>query len=508
MSAIALLTLISCDDFLSEKPSKNSNVEIETIEHLDAIMANYSSFIYEQNFVVICGTDDFAFIPGLHDSYNRIYGAMNIDYSFAGCWDYNNFVNATRDGLWKTSTAGQDEWNKIFKANMVLYYADKVEGSDADKARLKAEAYFVRAYSYWVMVNTYCLPYTEANKNEMGLPIRATTNFEESLERASLERTYQFIEENIQEALKCSASLAQAGAWRANTAAVNGFVARYYLNRNNYTEALKYADNVLNEYSALMDYNTEMYRGVNWGYWAEIIDSGTPQQQEVEIKYPYTFSDLDTRQQLDWADCLYTRYANVNYPNFFIPSQELLALYDPDHDLRYRYLMVPHYSYAQGAINPSFDWPGYVFFYGGAYCGPGTPEMYLIKAECQARLGDYSTGMNTLNQLRAKRMDPGAWVNLTATSKDDAIRHILEERRREMPFTQRWYDIRRLDNNEDPSDDVGTITRTFYRMDATGLYGNQPPITYTLEKNSRKYAAPIPVTEIDASRGVLKQNIY
>jgi hypothetical protein len=497
--ATLLLTLVSCNKFLDVKPSKNSNVEVETIEQLDAIMAEYSSFMNESSYVVMCGTDDFAFITDLHDAGIRVYGSDNRDFSFAGCWDYDNLANAIRDGLWKTSTASHSEWGKIFKANMVLHYLDKVSGNESDKDRLRAEAHFVRAYSYWALANTYCLPYTEAYKNEMGLPIRTGTDFEESLERVSLERTYQFIEEDIREALKCKTPLAQAGAWRANTAAVNGFVARYYLNRNNYTEALKYANNVLDEYNVVMDYNTdEMRRGTSWGYW---------EANGVEIKYPFTFSDLTTRQILDWKDWVYARQGNVAfYPSFFIPSQELLNLYDADYDLRFRYLMVQSYSYAQGI--PGFNYPGYIFFYGGNPTGPGTPEMYLIKAECQARLGDYNAGMATLNQLRAKRFEPGPWVDLTATSKDDAIKKILEERRREMPFVQRWYDMRRLNHNEDPNDDVGDITRTFYRMDATGILSNQPPITYTLPKNSRKYAAPIPTAEIDASRGQLKQNIY
>ena len=66
--------------------------------------------------------------------------------------------------------------------------------------------------------------------------------------RATIEETYRFIESDLQEALKCSTALVQNGQnkhWRANTAAINGFAARYYLNRNRYEQALKYAENVL-----------------------------------------------------------------------------------------------------------------------------------------------------------------------------------------------------------------------------------------------------------------------
>jgi hypothetical protein len=133
--------------------------------------------------------------------------------------------------------------------------------------------------------------------------------------------------------------------------------------------------------------------------------------------------------------------------------------------------------------------------------------MYLIKAECQARTTDVLGAMTTINALRAKRMEPGAWVDLTATDKADALKKVLEERRREMPFVQRWFDIRRLNNNEDPSDDV-ELTRTFYPYTISSVQATQPVKTYALPKNSRRFAAPIPRTEIISSDGKIEQNKY
>ena len=92
-------------------------------------------------------------------------------------------------------------------------------------------------------------------------------------------------------------------------------------------------------------------------------------------------------------------------------------------------------------------------------------------------------------------MKPGPWVDLVATGKDDAIKKVIEERRREMPFVQRWYDLRRYNNNDDPNDDV-VLTRTFYPYNASNVLFNEPVKTYTLPKNSRRYATPLPKTEI------------
>ena len=77
-----------------------------------------------------------------------------------------------------------------------------------------------------------------------------------------------------------------------------------------------------------------------------------------------------------------------------------------------------------------------------------------------------------------------------------------------MPFSQRWFDLRRLNNNEDPNDDIADVTRTFYRISSTAIYDKEEPIIYTLKKTSRKYAFPIRENEIELSNGAMQQNTY
>ena len=197
---------------------------------------------------------------------------------------------------------------------------------------------------------------------------------------------------------------------------------------------------------------------------------------------------------------------------WFLPSKELMALYDKQYDLRWKYHYVQNYSYVRGMTSPAYSWPGYVFF-GRRYIpsGPTTAEMILTKAECEARLGNYADAMNTVNVLRANRIDaaaPADVINLSASSQEEAVRKILEERRRELPFSARWFDIRRFNNNEDPNDDIERLTREFYPYTATAILGNEPVRTYTLEKNSRRFAAPLENVEIEYSQGVIKQNTY
>lgn len=495
---LVALTNFSCQKFLAEKPSKSSSLVVTTTDQLNALLSNYATFYQEGNRTAIYSTDDDGLDLNLYNAKASTFTIAEVEFSF---WDTKYLPDDGREGFWS------GEYRKIFNANLVLDNVDKVSGPDADKEALKADAHLIRAYSYWELANTYCLPYTDANKNEAGLPIKTSTSFDEPLARAPLSKVYELIEADLTEALKTKVHLVQNGVshhWRANIAAVNGFAARYYLNRNNYPEALKYATAALAEYNTLVDYNTQMRYGRPANY---TVDAGTPAQQTVTLQFPYTHDNqVDLTDMIGWKEFLYFRML-YHESWWYIPSQALLNLYDTVNDLRYKYHIVENYSYDRGMIKPSYSYPGYIFFFKDRIPeGPTTSEMYLIKAECLARSGDVGGAMSAINILHRTRTLTGS-PDLIATSKDDAVKVVLEERRRERPYTSRWFDIRRFNNNDDPNDDV-ILSKTFYPFTASAVLTTQPPVIYTLPKNSRRFAAPLPRTEMITSQDEIKQNTY
>lgn len=499
---LAVILFASCDDFLNEPPNKSDSVVPTTTEQLGYLFngtaGNGERINEEGNKDLNFGSDDFGFLTRLEENNPGLY---DIDVAHYATWDVEYLPVQDNRGYFSA------EWKKIFTANLVLSELGNVtESENEPKEALKAEAHFIRAYSYYQMVNTYCLPYSAENMSELGLPIKESTSFEESAERVSLQETWDLIMSDLEKALELSRELKLVDAgyrtWRASTPAINAFAARVYLTMGDYTSALNYANKALADHSVMMDYNTDMrYSAI-----PTFVDDNTGTGNKVEILYPYT-SDAQgsSVNMMAWKELYFYRFLSNGHWNYFA-SDELLALYDQTYDLRFKYHMVEDYSLTRGC---SLSHPAYIFFFDKIPSGPTVAEMLLVKAECQARLGQWSEGMTTVNELRAKRMDntaPVNVINLSASNQDEAIAQILEERRRELPFTQRMFDIRRYNNNSYAADDV-TLTRNFYEV---GEYAVNPTVetTYTLDKKSRKFARPIPQSVIDVTEGLLKQNTY
>lgn len=320
--------LHSCNKFLEERPSKSTSLVVSNTDQLNALLNNYATFYSEGNRTAIYSTDNYEFTTTIYNAKPGTFSMAGVEFAL---WDTKYLADDGREGFWS------GEYRKIFNANMVLQNLDRVSGSVSDKETLKAEAHFIRAYSYFQLANVYCLPYIDANKDALGLPIKQVTSFEEPVKRSKLSEVYNLIEADLKEALKINVPLVQNGKvrhWRANVAAVNGFAARYYLQKNNYTEALNYANKALAEYSVLVDYNTEMRFGRSSSV---LIDGGTPQAQTVTIQFPYTHDNqTDMTDMLGWKEFMYFRMLN-HESWWYIPSQQLLGLYDKVNDLRYKY---------------------------------------------------------------------------------------------------------------------------------------------------------------------------
>lgn len=527
--AASSLFAFSCskvDNFLNEDPSKATARPVETVEQLDAVLASYAFYpvnYFEEMPDMLYASDDFRIDPTVQTAKKNGYSIFVLNY---GLWNSENTVG-DRYSTWNS------EYKKAYYANLCLDNVDKVSGSEEAKAVVRADAHFMRAYCYFQIALAHTLYYDGNNGDELGIALKSSTSFEEDIHRSTLAETWDFIDKDLQEALKVTKPFVSSSQpernWRASTVGVRSFAARYYLYRNDMANAKKYAQMVLDEYKDMKNLNDpkDMAFGSSssWKYF--LRDNGD--LDSIIVRYPNTRQQLVTYFEMEpnmnallgWKGLTYAK-AIMEPTSATLLSDDLINTYktdvpggDPVNDLRYNFFVIQGYGLTvstEGSaarnqpVSMKSLYPSYVNFLGDLLSGPTTAEMYLILAECAAREGNAQEAMNYVNTVRKNRIAKAVYTDLTASNADDALKKVLQERRREMPFSIRWYDMKRL-NAYDPANKV-TVTRKFYPYTSTSVSVNDPIVTYTLEPGSRHYAIPISATEIANSKDVIKQNTY
>ncbi|WP_256006759.1 RagB/SusD family nutrient uptake outer membrane protein [Pedobacter deserti] len=486
---MALLSTAGCKRFLDQEPLRQTS--IKNVDQLQALIDNIpvtanvaSGSADETNLTAAYSTDDTEIDPELYKESPSVAPLENILYY---TFNIQQVADASLDALWT------GEFRKIFLANTILENVEKVTGSEEQKGYVKADAHFIRAYSNWVLANYYCLPYSKDNLTTPGLPLKKSANVVESLKRSTLGETYEFILSDLNEAMKVAREdVDPLKRWRVTKRTVEAMFSRYYLFIGDYTKALEYSDRALASTTvSLKDYKT-IVAG------APITYNNPPATLQVPQMYFWT-----NAESLYWPEFYYTRYTN-NRSQFYMPSSSLLALFEGSNDLRYKWFMIENGGRRFGSVKREVI--RYSFFSDGKQLPSGLTraELILNKAEALARTNHIGDAMAAVNELRAMRFSSP--TNLSAVNADQAISQVLNERRREFPFSMRWLDIRRFSVNNYPQDDV-TVTRNFFKIGEGGVDVNTPQ-TYTLPTGSRRYMVPINGIDVNASGGQLQQNTY
>ncbi len=478
----------SCGDFLDKTPSTSTNAPVESVSQLLALIDNIPTLAYETSNNIPAGSDDNEVSRELYKSSPN---SFSIDRMFYLTNYFDGISSQATDGLWSGL------YSNIYRANLIINNIDKVSGSNDDRETVRVNAHFLRAYSYWVLINTYSLPYSDANLSSLGVPKKLGIDFEESLKRASQQEIYNLIESDLSVAAQTKITKVDPKLpWRVSKNTVDSFLARLYLYQNKYDKALEYATNAVADAPDLLDYNTLG--------WSNPISYPATGNLPAQTLYYSETHDWGAAKFLFWQEWIYPRLAN-DRSQWFLPSKELVDLYDHQNDLRFDLLYVEH---GNRRFSVPYEAYRYNFFSDGRYAISGltTAELVLIKAESQIRTGNWQTGLKTLDDLRIKRYKAGTYTPLSAANQSEALKIVLAERRRELPFAFRMYDVRRFSVTDTKEDDV-VITREFFKIGLSGVDVNTP-ITYTIPVGSPLYALPINQVEINASHGEIEQNKY
>lgn len=366
----------------------------------------------------------------------------------------------------------ENAYKYILRYNIVIDNIMNVPGEERIKQLGMAEARLLRAWEHFVVVNTYAKAYDPATAaTDGGIAIMDKYDLEASPKKSTVEEVYNFIMKEIDEALPYLQETPDL-LGHPSKAYGYGLKALVCLFHRDWQAAKDAAEQCLALNNTLVDYTKISKVTSNTDYRYTGGKDGNP-----EVLDPTTSS-------VGFTGTLMYNYGQI--------SKELTDLFDQTNDQRYALFF--QNNIGTGAY-------AYYFELGaGASCwlsgatlnrfyystvGLRTAEVYLIKAECQARLGDISGAMKTLSQIRKNRIKGYDESSATASSVKDAMEQIIVERRKELLFGfHRFWDLKRL-NIE--SDYAKTITREFPVISTT-----VPKKKYVLNPNSRMYIIPFP----------------
>jgi len=260
---------------------------------------------------------------------------------------------------------------------------------------------------------------------------------------------------------------------RLTKTAVSAIQARLALYAKNWSEAITYATEVINQ-SPLA--TIAQFPGI----WTDAANN------EVIWKLKRVLGDPRSDNLI--GELYYRQSGGIV---LYAPSFKLINTFDTSNDVRYAACI--SFNDTRGINTSKY----LVNKYAGAAASPGladiklfrTGEMYLIRAEAEAETsGDAAGDINVLRSARINGYNP-----VTFNGKDDLIHAIYTERFKELAFEgHRFFDLKRrnLPVQRLPEDAVNTSGAV------------------TLLPSQAQYALPIPALEISVNKNTVQNPKY
>lgn len=447
LSIFFLVLFTSCNKFLDVKPKgKLIPGEISDYNHLldNADIVQYPFMNNNRNSLLGYLTDNITVSEGMGKIYYKANNSPNIDnyYAYIFRAPYRN--PNLPDYYWEWGTyRAMKYFNNVIDGINALPSASTAEAKAVLAQALvgRAWAYFHTTLIYGPMYkpggdnSTKTIPYVTSS--DVSTPVPALSTQAEVFSKVLTE---------LHTALPNIPAVTNFPS-RPNKVATQTMLAYYHLFTQRYDSVVYYSDLAWKAATAqgvdrvLYDFNTLSYADP-----VNILTSA--------IKSPDNKINLaDSRENLFFR----ATDESAGRISASYPSDEFIALFDKNNDLRYKYwlLEAPGYKttsgggfndgqriqYYRGAIPIGTTIPKFQMTSGFTY-----PELLLMRAEGLARMNRLAEAMDDLNLLRRYRYVTGTAALPVPATQDETIRLVLEERRRELPLghLKRFLDLKRF----------------------------------------------------------------
>lgn len=415
------LGVVSCDSFLDIEPE--GIVIPKTQEDFRALMTTAYAGYPRHKSLTSLRTDE---LDLDHESFDfQIYREIFM-------WQDNSQDVNTTAFPW------QQFYNSVFYINHVINEGGTILANSTEKDQLLGEAYALRAYTFFDLVNLYAKPYnTATSTTDKAIPLALEIDLEQVLQPETTERVYQQIHSDIANAKRLIQVNSQEKGlnYRFSKAALYAFEARVFLYQQQWEKALQSSEQALTYKNSLENLNTKK-------------------------SLPNLYTSVESILALE--DTYHSQVKNATFA-----SDDLLHAFDADNDLRY-----PLYfekSAGRLKVIKAGEQEQKVSI--------RTAELYLIKAEASLRLNRLSDAKTPLIELVKNRYKTAAVPELTseinAMDTPALLQFITAERFREFALEgHRWFDLRRLNQKRIVHDIEGK--------------------DYILQENDPRYTLPYP----------------
>lgn len=396
LSLLTAVALVSCDDFLDITPT--GKVIAKTGEEYRALLTYEYKYFPKDRHMTTVRTDE-----------------ILMDKSKTSSTDLDAYLDLWR---WKddnpSPTTSYFNWRNYYHttyiANYLIEHQDEISNASHDEVeQLVGEAYMLRAYAHFLLVNLYAEPYTHCNPaTTRGVPIMLEADVNAIPGSSSVETVYQQVLADLTEAEKhlTVATWPEGENYRFNQVSVQAFLARTYLYIGRWNDALNAAKAVITVHGDLEDMNS----------------SST---------LPNSYKSVESIVALE-------KFSSNLFTVIDLPNPDFITLYRSGDQRRSKFfkrVTSSTYNLQKGG-DDAFS------------CSFRSAEAYLTAAECAARLGNTADAISYLKPLLEKRLNADALQTeldlITPMSADELLQEILDERAREFAFEgHRWYDLRR-----------------------------------------------------------------
>jgi hypothetical protein len=409
-------------------------------------------------------------------------------------------------------------YEQIARSNNAIIYIPKIPVmDDAIRSRSMGEAYFLRAYAYFLLSQIY---------GEVPLILESNvTSSSYNVAKSTVDQVHAQIESDLLKAVSLlPETYDDADKGRVSKGAALGLLSKLYLFEDNFTKTVQYGSQVITDanYALSPNYTDNFTPGIQQTTSTELLFAVWNQNSEISgsLQSPMGLY-FSPRPWNGWG----FHHPTENFVSEFESGDKRKAatVLSVGDSIAYQTTLVAisaadavqmftgKAGQSTGRMLPSMSETGYYIRKYTAFMPTGdgninfdlkqpllrTAEVYLIVAEAKIRLNGVGSGDAEINAVRAR-------AGLAAI-KGAGMPQLIHEKRVELGGENvRWQDLLRWD--KDKIINLDTIVGKPKTASPLAPYNGAviiPARTFTRPKN---YYMPIPQQIIDESKGVITQN--